>query len=115
MLGHYGVRRAAIVGCSQGGAAALGLALSEPERVSALVLLCPGIPGFPMSDEEEAAMVGPERYAGIEADWTRAVKDRDVDGLADVFAGIWGAGERRQHAGGARAAALRRPGGVVLR
>ena len=92
VLGHYGVQRTAIVGCSQGGASALGLALAQPERVPALVLLCPGIPGFPMSDEEEAAMIGPERYAEIEAAWMRATKKQDVDGLADVMAGIWGAG-----------------------
>src|SRR5512146_351868 len=101
VLGYYGVRRTAIVGCSQGGAAALGLALSQPERVPALVLLCPGIPGFPMSDEEEAAMVGPERYAGIEADWTRAAKDKDVEALAGVIGSIWGAG-----AGGSTPAVL---------
>ncbi|TVZ00872.1 alpha/beta hydrolase [Trebonia kvetii] len=93
VLGHYGIERMAIVGCSQGGATALGLALAQPERVAAIVLLCPGIPGFPMSDEEEAAMVGPERYAKIEAGWTRAAEAKDVDGLADVMAGIWGAGE----------------------
>src|ERR1700729_224935 len=33
VLGHFGVQRTAIVGCSQGGASALGLALSQPERV----------------------------------------------------------------------------------
>lgn len=93
VLGQYGVRRAAIVGCSQGGAAALGLALSQPDRVPALVLLCPGIPGFPLSDEEEAAMVGPERYAEIEAAWTRAAKDEDVDALAGVIGSIWAAGD----------------------
>jgi pimeloyl-ACP methyl ester carboxylesterase len=93
VLAHYGVERMAIVGCSQGGATALGLTLSEPERVSAIVLLCPGIPGFPMSDEEAAAMVGPERYAKIGADWARAAKNKDVDALANVIAVIWGAGE----------------------
>ena len=93
VLAHYGVERMAVVGCSQGGATALGLALAQPERVSAIVLLCPGITGFPMSDEEEAAMVGPERYAEIGARWTRASKNKDVDGLVDVIAEIWGAGE----------------------
>ena len=47
VLEHYDIRRAAIVGCSQGGGTALGLALEQPERVPALVLLCPGIPGHP--------------------------------------------------------------------
>ena len=49
VLDHFGVARAAFVGCSQGGSASLRLALAQPERVSALVLLCPGIPGFPMT------------------------------------------------------------------
>ena len=45
VLDHYGLDRTAIVGCSQGGASALGLALDQPARVSALVLLCPASPG----------------------------------------------------------------------
>src|SRR5712672_1954620 len=53
VLDHYGVQRAALVGCSQGGGSALGLVLDQPERVSALVLLCPGIPGFPFPEEDE--------------------------------------------------------------
>src|SRR6201986_1711299 len=40
VLDHYGLQRAAFVGCSQGGASSLGLALARPERVSALALLC---------------------------------------------------------------------------
>jgi pimeloyl-ACP methyl ester carboxylesterase len=93
VLGHFGVQRTAIVGCSQGGASALGLALSQPERVSALVLLCPGIPGFPLTDEEEAAMIGPERAAALEAAWERATADKDEAALVDVIRDIWGAGE----------------------
>src|ERR1700749_484494 len=54
VLDHFGIERAALVGCSQGGGSSLGLALAQPQRVSALVLLCPGIPGFPLTDEEEA-------------------------------------------------------------
>jgi pimeloyl-ACP methyl ester carboxylesterase len=92
VLGHYGVARAAFVGCSQGGASSLGLALAQPEVVSALVLLCPGIPGFPMTDEEEAAMIGADRAAEIEADYNRAQAARDVDALAVVMRRIWGAG-----------------------
>src|ERR1700749_1050870 len=42
VLDHYRIERTAIVGCSQGGTSALGLALEQPDRVSALVLLCPG-------------------------------------------------------------------------
>lgn len=92
VLDHFGVARAALVGCSQGGGSALGLALAQPERVSALVLLCPGIPGFPMTNEEEAAMIGAGQAAAIEADYQRAQAAGDVDALAAVVRRIWGAG-----------------------
>lgn len=91
VLDHFGVARAAFAGCSQGGATSLGLALAQPERVSALVLLCPGIPGFPMTDEEEAAIVGPEKFAELEAGLERAAAAGDVDGFAAVLLRAWGA------------------------
>ena len=53
VLGYYGLDRAAFVGCSQGGGSALGLTLEQPARVSALVLLCPGIPGYPWPEEPD--------------------------------------------------------------
>jgi membrane associated rhomboid family serine protease len=46
VLDHFGLDRVAIVGCRQGGGSALGLAVEHPARVSALVLLCPGVPGY---------------------------------------------------------------------
>jgi pimeloyl-ACP methyl ester carboxylesterase len=60
VLDHVGIDRTAVVGCSQGGSIALNLALAQPGRVEALVLLCPGIPGYdgppdPELDEEFAA------------------------------------------------------------
>ncbi len=83
VLDHYGVKRAAIVGCSQGGGTALGLALEQPERVAALVLLCPGFPGIPLDDEsDEGAVLG--------AEWERAEAAGDVDGLASVTQRVWG-------------------------
>jgi 3-oxoadipate enol-lactonase len=82
VLGHYGVARAAFVGCSQGGGSALGLALEQPERVSALVLLCPGIPGFSYPEEGEDE---------IDAEYERALAAGDVDALAGVMQQVWGA------------------------
>jgi 3-oxoadipate enol-lactonase len=41
------VERAAVVGCSLGGALDLVLTLAHPERVSALVLAGSGVPGYP--------------------------------------------------------------------
>jgi 3-oxoadipate enol-lactonase len=83
VLDHYRIERTAIVGCSQGGGSALGLALEEPARVSALVLLCPGIPGIPLDDDsDEGAALGQQ--------WERAAADGDVDGLAGVIQRVWG-------------------------
>ena len=47
VLEHLGVERAAVIGCSRGGSAALDLAIAHPDRVSALVAICPGVGGFP--------------------------------------------------------------------
>ena len=79
VLGWYGVERAAMVGCSQGGGCALGLAIEEPTRVTALALLCPGIPGYPW----------PEEPAELETEYQRALDTRDVDAVADVMQRVW--------------------------
>jgi len=43
---------AVIVGHSGGGGTALGLALSDPERVAALVLISPGVPDYPWPQDD---------------------------------------------------------------
>jgi len=86
VLDHYGLERVAIVGCSQGGGSALGLALEQPSRVSALVLLCPGIPGFPWPQEPESGE--PDE---LEAAYERALADGDVEALAGVLQQVWAA------------------------
>jgi 3-oxoadipate enol-lactonase len=85
VLDHYAVERAAFIGCSQGGASALGLALDQPRRVTALVLLCPGIPGAPEAGNEAAE--DPE----LEARFERAHAAGDVDALAETMALVWAA------------------------
>jgi pimeloyl-ACP methyl ester carboxylesterase len=47
VLDHLEVPRAAVVGHSGGGGTAIGLALAHPDRVSALVLLAPGVQDYP--------------------------------------------------------------------
>ena len=84
VFGYYGLGRAAIVGCSQGGGSALGLALEQPARLSALVLLCPGVPGYPWSEDPDDE---------LDAEYERALGAGDVDALAGLMQPIWaGAG-----------------------
>jgi 3-oxoadipate enol-lactonase len=78
---HYGLDCAAIAGCSQGGASALGLALEQPARVSALVLLCPGVPGYPWAEQPDED----------EAEYERALQAGDVDGMAGILQRVWAA------------------------
>jgi 3-oxoadipate enol-lactonase len=54
LLDAEGVERAAVVGASMGGAVAIDLALSHPERVAALVLAAPALHGWDWSDETRA-------------------------------------------------------------
>jgi 3-oxoadipate enol-lactonase len=82
---YYGLECAAIVGCSQGGGSALGLALEQSARVSALVLLCPGVPGYPWPEAPE------DDGAADEAEYERALNARDVDGLAGLMQRVWAA------------------------
>src|SRR5690242_17801876 len=83
VLGYYGLDRAAFAGCSQGGGSALGLALEQPGRVSALILLCPGISGFAWPEEPDE----------LDAEYERALEAEDVDALAGVLLQIWGRSE----------------------
>jgi 3-oxoadipate enol-lactonase len=80
VLEHYDLDRVAIVGCSQGGSTALGLALAQPTRVAALVLLCPGVPGYPWPEEPDE----------LEAEYRQALDAGDVDALAGLMQRVWG-------------------------
>jgi len=82
VLDHYRLDQIALVGCSQGGGSALGLALEQRARVSALVLLCPGIPGYPWPEEE------PDE---LEAEYERALDAGDVEALAGIMQRVWAA------------------------
>jgi 3-oxoadipate enol-lactonase len=52
VLDHFEVPRAVLVGHSGGGATALGLALADPRRVSALILLAPGVQDYPWPQDD---------------------------------------------------------------
>ncbi|MER5770588.1 alpha/beta fold hydrolase [Streptomyces sp. NPDC001985] len=84
LLNTLGIERAALVGSSYGGRVALEIAAREPDRVTALALLCPGLPDqgesprlaafdeaetalFEAGDLERAAALNAETWLGPEA------------------------------------------------
>ena len=81
VLDHLEVAQATLAGCSQGGASSLDLALARPERVGALVLVSPGVSGYPWPAD-------PERDARFEA----LEAAGDVEGIARLALGIWTTG-----------------------
>jgi len=82
VLDHLGLDRVGLVGCSQGGGSALGLALEHPARVAALVLLCPGVPGYPWPEQPDDE---------LEAAYVRALQAGDVEALAGLMQRVWAA------------------------
>jgi 3-oxoadipate enol-lactonase len=78
VLDDRGVRRAVLVGHSGGGGTALGLALAEPARVAALLLLAPGTPDYPWP---------PDDPYGAEFGTLYAAGDRD--GLTELGLRTW--------------------------
>jgi 3-oxoadipate enol-lactonase len=70
VLEHRQVGRAHVVGTSMGGDTALGFALAQPHRVTGLVVLCPGLSGYPWPDEPEVdAEFEALQQDGDEAAW----------------------------------------------
>jgi 3-oxoadipate enol-lactonase len=81
VLDHLDVPQATFAGCSQGGTSSIDLALAQPERVSALVLVSPGVSGYPWPDEPE-----------LQAEFQSLAATADVDGVAALGLRIWAAG-----------------------
>jgi 3-oxoadipate enol-lactonase len=86
LLDEHGFERAALVGVSLGGRVALEIALAQPERVSALVLVGSGLPGHDWSDEMKATWE--EEEAAFNAG--------DLDGAVEVTLRTWVDGPRRK-------------------
>jgi pimeloyl-ACP methyl ester carboxylesterase len=82
VLDHLSVERAHLVGNSMGGETSLALAVTAPERVASMTLLCPGIGGYPWPDpapDEE------ELYARYGA----AKQARDIATLLEIGLAEW--------------------------
>lgn len=81
VLDHLALDKVILVGHSGGGAAALGLALDQPDRVDRLVLIAPGVDGYPWP----ATDYGPRFMALYRAG--------DRDGLVDLGLRTWAAAD----------------------
>jgi 3-oxoadipate enol-lactonase len=82
VLDHLGTERAHLVGNSMGGETSLALAVTHPERVASMTLLCPGIGGYPWPDpspEEEDLY---RRYY-------KAKDEGDINALVEIGLGEW--------------------------
>jgi len=91
MLDALGIERAALVGSSMGGGYCLDAALLAPERVRALALICPGVPGYEWPPEMRAevrplldAAVPAERLSAYLAHTAESVRDDDVAAMATM-------------------------------
>jgi pimeloyl-ACP methyl ester carboxylesterase len=79
VMDTVGFERAALVGCSMGGGTALDFALTHGGRVSALVLVAPGVSGTEEGTPEDEAWFA-ERWAPIEA----LIQSGDLEGAMDL-------------------------------
>lgn len=83
VLDAAGTERAVVVACSMGGATALELALTNPDRVSALALIGSAVRGAPypeVTDEPAASLIAQAEAAEQSADW---------DAVNELEARIW--------------------------
>jgi pimeloyl-ACP methyl ester carboxylesterase len=78
-----GMDRAALVGCSMGGAIELDFTLVHPERVTALVLAAPGLGGFEATADEEAW------YSDLGTEMEAAMRAGDLERVQDLRLQIW--------------------------
>ncbi len=86
LMDRHGFEKASLVGVSLGGRVALEVALAAPERVSALVLVGPGLPGHDWS----------EQMQGIWEAEEAALRAGDVDGAVELVLHTWVDGPGRE-------------------
>ena len=88
VLDEAGIGRALLVGNSMGGAVALDLALTQPERVSGLLLLGPGVTGMTDEGEDSPYEVDPATGMLFGA-VSEAQEEGDLDEAAEILVHIW--------------------------
>ena len=80
VLQFLGIEKAALIGCSMGGAAAIDFTIEHPERVSALIPVGSGVSGwYEVSDEQV-------RYF---TEYIQLVKDNEIDRAREMEAVLW--------------------------
>ena len=88
VLDAAGADRAVVVGNSMGGALALDLALTAPDRVASLLLIGAGVSG--MTDEGEAVEWSPDEATGaILSAFERAEAAKDVEEQVRLELHLW--------------------------
>lgn len=85
VLDALGLRRAVLVGCSNGGRIALDTALAHPDRVDGLVLVCAAVGGAP----EDGAIWQDEPLRTLHARWLEAGEAGDRSALVRLAAQVW--------------------------
>jgi pimeloyl-ACP methyl ester carboxylesterase len=82
VLDHLGVPRAHLVGNSVGGETSLALAVTAPERVASMTLLCPGVGGYPWPEPTPTEQELIERFREAKA-------AADLDTLVEIGLDEW--------------------------
>ena len=83
VLDRLGVETGIIAGHSGGGATALALALDRPERVRSLLLLAPGVDGYPWPQDDPFSV-----------ECGRLAEAGDIEGLVELGLATWAAADR---------------------
>ena len=87
LMAALGVERAHLVGCSKGGSTALDVALAQPERVSALVLVSSGPSGYRPAQPVPESPQWPAVIAAFDAG--------DLERAAELEVQVWVDGPQR--------------------
>jgi len=83
LLDALALDRVHLVGNSNGGGTLLALAVTHPDRVASMTLLCTAVPGYPWPEDAG----DPE----IEAEFERLSEAGDVDGLTELYLRVFAA------------------------
>lgn len=79
VMDHFDIDEAVVVGCSMGGGTAFDVALAAPDRVSGLVVIGAGAPGFDVDDYQ------PPQWLEV----LKAYEAGQMDRVAELDGEIW--------------------------